>query len=57
MRMMSEALERQGKHEEAKVMATRGLLIAESLNDEGREEKLSWLHEFYRKLNPTLLNL
>lgn len=57
MRMMSEALERQGKHEEAKVMATRGLLIAESMNDEGREEKLSWLHEFYRKLNPTLLNL
>lgn len=55
VRLISEALERQGKHEEAKATARKGYAVAKSMDDEGRSDKLVELREFYHQLSPTLL--
>lgn len=55
MRLISEALERQGKHEKANVMAKKGYAVTESMDDEERDERLVRLREFYHQLSPTLL--
>jgi tetratricopeptide (TPR) repeat protein len=55
MRLMTEALERQGKHEDAKVMARKGYAVAESM--ENRTERMAEMREYCNKLSPGLLTV